>query len=236
MIRRIRTVLVAFCLILFFFVALIVVCQPSICPFEFVSKHGVRVAESISPTVQGIVLIVSLGMLLVIGALAAQSLREQVYITKETEEGSVTILEPAISRYIRQIAMDIESVQSVRAQLTNTREGIVVDLFARVLVSDSLPKIEQLVRTRVRAGLEETLGVGSVSAINVVIEGFQKAESPAPAPVEATAVEPVETPAEETGERWSRIFPRPSSKANDVEDRPEPEASEPEQPEEEDRS
>jgi uncharacterized alkaline shock family protein YloU len=235
MLRRIRTVLVTLCLILFFFVALIAVTQPSICPFEFISKHGVRVAESISPTVQGVVLIVALGMLLVIGALAVQSLREQVYITKETEEGSVTILEPAISRYIRQIAMDIDSVQSVRAQLTNTREGIVVDLFARVLVINSLPKIEQLIRTRVRAGLEETLGVGSVAAINVVIEGFQKAESTGPAAAEATTVEPVETPAEETGERWSRIFPRPSPKVNDVEDKSEPETPEPEQPEEEDR-
>jgi hypothetical protein len=117
---------------------------------------------------------------------------------------------------VRQVAANIDSVQNVKARLKNAPAGLVVDLHTRVLVTDSLPRIEERIRLQVRQALEETLGVGSVAAINVIIEGFEKAPLPEPPAVAAPSVA---APAgdesfdlagamEEREQRWATLFPR----------------------------
>jgi len=175
MVRHVKSVLMVICLILFFFVALLLLFQMS--TWVALSDFGYQVVEEIPSVVRGFVLICAIVMIVIIGLLTVRQLREEVHITKESEEGSVTIVESAITRYIKQVVMDIDSVQSVRTEIANTRQGLVVDLYTKVLVTDTLPQIEQTIRSRLREALEQTLGVGGVAAINVIVEGFQKTES-----------------------------------------------------------
>jgi len=172
MLRRIQVVLVYVCLFLFFFVSLIPLLQ--MIPWGPVSRFGELIAERISPEVQFFVLLAAIVMIVAIGVLEVRRLRQVVLTIKEGEEGTVTIVESAITRYIRQVAAEIESVRGVRSEITSTAQGLVVRLFVEVSVTDTLPRIEQTIRSRVREALEQTLGVGGVAAINVVIEGFQK--------------------------------------------------------------
>ena len=179
MIRRIQTILVAICLVLFFFQALFLLFSRA--PWEplqvFFAQAFTVPAPSVPISVQVLILIIGLVLVLVIGYFQVLQLREEVFFTRQTEEGAVTISDSAIRRYVRQVAADVESVQNVQARVTNTDKGLVVDLLAKVVVTDTLPRIEQIIRARVREALEQTLGVGSVAAINVIIEKFEMAVS-----------------------------------------------------------
>lgn len=226
MVKNIRVVLAAICLFVFFIVALVILLQMA--PWAVVSEFGRQLVQSIPPAAQATVLIVSVILMLIVGCLAVRELREQVHITKESDEGSVTVVESAITRFIRQVALDIESVEKVRTELSSTPDGLVVDLFTKVLVTETLPEIEGTIRSRVRKALEETLGVGGVAAINVVVEDFRKAESlPGGTSLKVTPT-PAAKPAEKdegsggTGSGgFGRFFAR--SKSRDDESRSEPE-------------
>ena len=230
MVCRIRTVLVAFCLTVLLLVVLLLLLEMA--PWEplrtFAEKVTGRawVAEDgavflgdeesaivVSGRVQAIILVLSLAAVLAVVAMSLYGLRDRIHITKEGEDGSVTIVESAITRYIKQVALDIKSVQKVRSVITSTNEGLVVNLRTRVLVTETLPRIERAIRERVRRALEETLGVGGVAAINVVIEDFEKAPGPAePASAsETVAVSPPALPGEEAGMHWTPLFRRRES-------------------------
>lgn len=250
MVGRIRTVLVVACLTVFFFVALLLLLQMA--PWEplrefaekaigrrwVASEEGMIAVSSgesqiaIGAVVQAGVLIASLVIIVAVGVVSLQGLRDRIHITKEGEDGSVTIVESAITRYIKQVALDIDSVQTVRSVIKSTNEGLVVDLRTRVLVTETLPRIERAIRERVRVALEETLGVGGVAAINVIIEDFEKAASPPAQAAGAEArVELVGQPApaaEETGVQWTPLFRRTTE-----EEPSEPETTEEETVEEE---
>jgi len=234
MIRKIQIVLVTLCLFLFFFLAVVLLCRMA--PWFPLSNFGNQVIESIPTGVQVVLLFAAAVMILVVALLEVRKLREEVHITKQSEDGSVTIVESAITRYIRQVAMEIDAVQSVRSEIASTREGLVVDLYARVLVTDTLPQIEQRIRSKVKEAIEETLGVGGVAAINVVIENFQKAPPAKPereaAPEAPAAAPEAETPAEEKEDaesRWVRLIGHPKSEDGESESEqqaPEPRPSE----------
>ena len=232
MIRRTQIVLISICLVLFFFTGMVLMLQNAAWPS--VSDFGMRIMESIPSSVLFWVFLLAIVVILLIGALELRHLSQTALITREGEEGRVTIVESAITRYIKQVAADIESVQSVRTRITNTPQGLVVDLYAHVLVTDTLPRIEQTIRTRVREALEQTLGVGGVAAINVVIEGFQKV-GPAPAPPETSREikltsepRPPEAGGESAGTRWGRLFRRQEPSETGTEET-KPEESKPEE-------
>jgi uncharacterized alkaline shock family protein YloU len=215
MVRRIQVVLVSICLVLFFLVSLILLLQ--MVPWAPVRDFGVQVADY-TASAHFLIFLAAIVVVLAIGVLEVRLLRETVLITKEGEEGKVTIVESAITRYIRQVAAEIESVQSVRTKISSTPEGLVVELFAKVLVTDTLPRIEQAIRSRVREALEQTLGVGGVAAINVVVEGFEKVAprtvmSPAgTSEVRLTGEAGAPPSGESTSARWGRLFHRAETK------------------------
>ncbi|MBM3335166.1 alkaline shock response membrane anchor protein AmaP [Candidatus Sumerlaeota bacterium] len=179
MIRRIQTILITICLVLFFVESLLLLFAVSSWePLQaFFAQAFTVPAPSVPASVQVLILIVGLVLVLVIGYFQVLQLREEVFFTRQTDEGAVTISDSAIRRYVRQVAADVESVQNVQARVSNTEKGLVVDLLAKVVVTDTLPRIEQIIRARVREALEQTLGVGSVAAINVIIEKFEMAAS-----------------------------------------------------------
>ena len=221
MIRRIQCILTTICQVVLFLLALLLLFQMS--PWMPLSDFGSRILGTIPTGVQVLILLAAIAMVVVTGILWAQSLREEVLITKSGEEGSVTIVESAIVRYIKQVATDMESVQSVRTRIANTAQGLVVEMFVNVVVTDTLPRIEQAIRARVREALERTLGVGGVAAINVVVENFQKVSPRAGAPAEVGIARPAvesgaEPPAETEPKSWARLFRRPE--AEHVEDGP----------------
>ena len=211
MIRRIQIVLISICLILFFFISLVVLLE--MIPWAPISGFGLRVAETFSADVRFLMFLAAVVMILAVAALQLRLLREHVLITKEGDEGRVTIVESAITRYVKQVIAEIESVQKVWVKIAGTPQGLVVDLFARVLVTDTLPRIEQTIRSRVREALEQTLGVGGVAAINVIVEGFQKVAPRAGAAgaaveVKLTGEGVAAASGETTALRWGRVLPR----------------------------
>jgi uncharacterized alkaline shock family protein YloU len=215
MVRRIQIILVVICLVLLFLLSLVFVLQ--MIPWSPVSDFGIRVAETISANVRFLIFLAASVLVLAIGVLQLRELRETILITKDGEEGRVTIVESAITRYIKQVASDIDSVQNVRPRITSTPRGLVIDLFAKVVVTDTLPRIEQTIRACVREALEQTLGVGGVAAINVVIEGFQKV-GPRTGSAVAAEAKPVAEPTEAAvgGESasisWGRLPHRSEAK------------------------
>jgi uncharacterized alkaline shock family protein YloU len=211
MVQRIRCILTTICLVVLFFMALLLLFQMS--PWVPLSNFGSQILGSIPTSVQVLILLAAIAMVVVIGVLWARSLREEVLITKTGEEGSVTIVESAIVRYIKQVALEMESVQSVRAHIANTAQGLVVEMFVNVLVTETLPRIEQTIRARVREALEQTLGVGGVAAINVVVENFEKVAAKAEPPAEVSTVKLTGESAAGQGaetepKSWARLFRR----------------------------
>ncbi|MCX8035988.1 MAG: alkaline shock response membrane anchor protein AmaP [Candidatus Sumerlaeia bacterium] len=193
MIRRLQIILITLCLILFFLLALALVFERS--GWQPLETFGAQAIESIPPTLQMLILLAVLAAILLIGALTLHQLRGDVLITREGEEGTVTIVESAIRRYIRQVAMDMGAVRKVRTRITNTPQGLAVDLFANVIVTDTLVKIEQTIRSRVREALEQTLGVGGVASINVIVENFEKVREREEPSEEGVTLPPAREPA-----------------------------------------
>jgi len=212
MVRRIQAVLIAVCLVFLFLLASVLLVQMA--RWAPLANFGRQIITSLAPSVQVLILLLAIAAVIVVAVLWVRELREEVFFTKEGEDGSITIVESAITRYIKQVAPDVDAVQ-----ITNTAQGLVVDLFVKVQVSDTLPRMEQTIRTRVREALEETLGLGGVAAINVVIKGFQKVGPPAePAKAKIELKRGGETAAqpttEATPEPWVRLSPR--GEATDV--------------------
>jgi len=176
MTRVVQNILTAVALGLFALLALLLVFQMA--EWAPLRNFGGAILAGIPPGLQMTILIVGILLVLAVLVLAILQMRREKYITKTSENGTVTISESAITRYIRQVAKEVESVRSVRTRILNGRAGMIVDIYANVLVSDTLPRIEQTIRSRVREALERTLGVGGVESINVVIEGFQKIGAP----------------------------------------------------------
>jgi len=224
MVRRIQAVLIAACLIFLFLLSLVLLFQMA--RWAPLANFGQQAIAGIAPGFQVLILLLAIAVVIVIAVLWVRQLREEVFFTKEGEEGSITIVESAITRYIKQVAPDVDAVR-----ITNTAQGLVVDLFARVRVSSgTLPQIERNVRERVRHALEETLGLGGVASINVVIKGFEVAGPRAGIEGAAGAGRPAEgaaaaTSGEAAPEPWVRLSPR--SEATDVKGETPAETSEP---------
>ncbi len=213
MIRQLQIVLITVCLILFFLLALALVFERS--GWLPLANFGAQAIESIPPPVQMLILLAVLAMILLIAVLTIHQLRGDVLITREGEEGKVTIVESAIRRYIRQVAMDMGAVRKVRTRITNTPQGLAVDLFANVIVTDTLVRIEQTIRSRVREALEQTLGVGGVASINVIVENFEKVRDHTEPPEAGVTLPAVrETAGEERAAeptQYVHLVPRPES-------------------------
>jgi uncharacterized alkaline shock family protein YloU len=236
--RRIQGLLTAICLLLLFCIAVLTLAVRLPADGRLtgaIVNAGIYLLDHINDTIVLVALVLPLLLVPLILLLAILRMRDEVFITRQTEQGSVTIIESAIRRYVRQVASNIDSVQSVKARLTNAAEGLVVDLHTHVLVTDSLPRIEERIRLQVRQALEETLGVGGVAAINVIIEGFEKAPMPGQSKAAAPAVaEPVGDDSfdlagamEEREERWAKLFPR-SRPESETENETESESQPPE--------
>jgi len=217
MLRRIQIVLISISLILSFFLSLLLL---TMVPWSPASAFAMRMTDIIPRDVQFLIPLVVMVMILVTAALEVRHLREPVLIIKEGEDGTVKIVESAITRYIRQVAAEIDSVQSVRTKIATTPQGLVIRIFAEVLVTDTLPRIEQTIRSRVREALEQTLGVGGVAAIHVIIEGFQTAAPHAESPrttgeVKLTGESSATAGTGASSTRWGRLLHRTEAKETD---------------------
>lgn len=210
MVRHIQTILTAICLVLFFFVALLLLIERPWISLPLVNYD-------VPLIVQMVVLLAAVAMILIVGALAMRQLRKEAYITKESDDGSVTIVESAITDYLEQVVADVDAVQSAWTKIGSTPKGLVVEVFTKVSLTETLPRIKQTIQERVREALEQTLGVGGVAAINVKFKGFGKAKPRVETAGEVGAVEPPDQ--EAAPERWSQLFPR-SKTGDDVESEP----------------
>jgi uncharacterized alkaline shock family protein YloU len=234
MTRIIQHVLIAICLGLFFVIALLLMFQLS--AWQPVHDFGASVIGKMSPMLQGTILVFAMLLMVAILVLAFERMRQEVHITRETENGTVTIVESAIARFVQQAVAEVEAVKrrTVRARITNTRAGLVVDVRTRVVATEPLPRIEQTIRSRVRQSLDRVLGTGAVAVINVVIDGFEETgaraaeaapagapaetggeapspapePAPAPAPSSPVAAEPPEIP---IATRDQAIPPKPET-------------------------
>lgn len=198
--RILQKILNAFCLVVLFLTATVILFQRS--PWFWLENMGNQIVEWLPVLAQNALLVAALLSVLALAGIAWRRFRGEVLITRETDDGSVTIVESAIKRYMKQAAADLDSVLSVRTEIHNARDGMVIDVYAKVRVTESLTQIERAIRSRMRQALEETLGLGSVATINVIVEEFElvgsKPGAQAAAATEPAVKVPVTVPLEET--------------------------------------
>ena len=113
-------------------------------------------------------------------------------------QGPIWISLNAVQGFIQGVLRDELGLPKARVRLKPTGKGLIVQVHTTLPLGESVPRLAERVQTRVKARVEERVGV-AVRRVEVVAQGVQ-GEGEGASPIPAPAAAPVPVPGGAEGE------------------------------------
>jgi uncharacterized alkaline shock family protein YloU len=112
--------------------------------------------------------------------LTAIPVKEERFLTFETEGGAISISVKAINDFLAKLADEFAGIIRLRADVLASRNGRVeVRLDVGVKAGTKIQQLSQVLQQRVRESMRDNLGIAEIHAVKVNVTSIVAAEKPA---------------------------------------------------------
>lgn len=104
---------------------------------------------------------------------------EKSFVVNVGQEGAVSVGAVAVKNFVEKSAMQVPSVQNVKATVCTKGDALKVSLVAGILPDTNVPEVSQQLQTKIKENVKETIGkeVADVKVLFNTIAYENKAKS-----------------------------------------------------------